>query len=223
MVLYLLGREAQVPALDTSFDGLSSPAGSKVPTSVHPASEPAIERISRQELAEALVRTARGERAAFEKIYTSTAAKLFAIVIRIVGQRDVAEDVLRDVYVRLWQHAREFDPKSGSPITWMATLARNRALDAQHKTIVRTLDDCPEVLALPSGDDVGTDHERNDEQRHLVMRLNGLEPEKRRVLLRAYYYGMSREEIARETDRPVAAVRTWLRRSLAQLKGSRSQ
>jgi RNA polymerase sigma-70 factor (ECF subfamily) len=79
-------------------------------------------------LVEALVGTGRGERAAFEKLYASTAAKLFGIVIRILGRRDVAEDVLQDVYVRVWQHAGDFDPASGSPITWMATIARNRAL-----------------------------------------------------------------------------------------------
>ena len=209
-----------MPAFDTSLDGLSSPAESKVATSVRPVSEVADKRLSRQELAEALKRTASGERAAFEKVYTSTAAKLFGVVLRILGRRDLAEDVLQDVYMRVWQHAGDFDPKSGSPITWMATIARNRALDeVKRKTSVRSLEECPEVLELALADDPGADHERNEERRRLVACLKGLEPEKRHVLLLAYYCGMTREEIARETDRPVATVKTWLRRSLAQLKG----
>jgi RNA polymerase sigma factor (sigma-70 family) len=104
---------------------------------VHSTAEPIARRITRQELVEALVRTARGDRAAFEKIYASTAAKLFGIVIRILGRWDVAEDVLQDVYVRVLQHAGDLDPASGSPITWMATIARNRALDSLANALVQ--------------------------------------------------------------------------------------
>jgi RNA polymerase sigma-70 factor, ECF subfamily len=213
-----------VPGFDTLLDRHSSSSGTNFPVQVHLTVEPIARRISRQALVEALVRTARGDRAAFEKIYASTAAKLFGIVIRILGRRDVAEDVLQDVYVRVWQYAGDFDPASGSPITWMATIARNRALDeVKRKTIVRSFDDCPQVLEMAGGDDPGIDHEHDDERRRLLTCLNGLEPEKRRVVLLAYFCGMTREEIARETERPVATVKTWLRRSLAQLKGCLSQ
>jgi RNA polymerase sigma-70 factor, ECF subfamily len=209
-----------VPAFDTSANRLSSSAGTNVSASVRSAFELAAKRTSRQELSEALILTGRGEREAFEKVYAITAAKLFGIVIRILGRRDVAEDVLQEVYVRIWQHASDFDPASGSPISWMAAIARNRALDAvRRKTIVRALDDCPEVLEMASGEDPEADQDRNEERRRLVACLNALEPEKRRVVLLAYYYGMTREEIARDTDRPVATVKTWLRRCLAQLKG----
>jgi RNA polymerase sigma-70 factor (ECF subfamily) len=209
-----------VPAFDTSANRLSSSAGTNVSASVRSAFELAAKRTSRQELSEALILTGRGEREAFEKVYAITAAKLFGIVIRILGRRDVAEDVLQEVYVRIWQHASDFDPASGSPISWMAAIARNRALDeVRRKTIVRALDDCPEVLEMASGEDPEADHDRNEERRRLVACLNALQPEKRRVVLLAYHYGMTREEIARETDRPVATVKTWLRRCLAQLKG----
>jgi RNA polymerase sigma-70 factor (ECF subfamily) len=209
-----------VPAFDTQFDRLSSSGGSSVQASVRPAFALIAKRMSRQELAEALALTARGDRAAFERVYASTSAKLYGVVVRILGRRDVAEDVLQDVYVRVWQHASDFDPASGSPITWMATIARNRALDeVKRKTIVRSFDDCPEVLEVGSGDDPGADQERNEERRRLLMCLNALEPEKRRVVLLAYFYGMTRAEIARDADRPVATVKTWLRRSLAQMKG----
>jgi RNA polymerase sigma-70 factor, ECF subfamily len=209
-----------VPAFDTPFDQLPSSVGSNVRASVRPALELITNRMSRQELVEALALTARGDKVAFERMYVSTAAKLFGIVVRILGRRDLAEDVLQDVYIRVWHHASDFDPASGSPITWMATIARNRALDeVKRKSIVRTFDDCPEALEVASGDDPGTDHERNEERSRLLACLNALEPEKRRVVLLAYYCGMTREEIARDTDRPVATVKTWLRRSLAQLKG----
>jgi RNA polymerase sigma-70 factor, ECF subfamily len=174
--------------------------------------------LSRQDLVKALERTARGDRAAFEEVYAATAVKLYGIVIRILGQRDLAEDILQEVYIRVWQRASEFDPATGSPITWLATIARNRALDETRRKKMRSLDDCPELLQLRSDEDPLADSERNEERRRLQACLDGLDPEKRQVVLLAYHYGMTREEIARVTNRPVATVKTWLRRSLAQLK-----
>ena len=71
----------------------------------------------------------RGDRAAFERLYAATSAKLYGIVLRIVRRRDVADELLQDVYLRIWQHAAQFDALRSSPISWMATIARNRALD----------------------------------------------------------------------------------------------
>jgi RNA polymerase sigma-70 factor (ECF subfamily) len=174
--------------------------------------------LSRQDLVKALERTAHGDRAAFEEVYAATAVKLYGIVIRILGRADLAEDILQEVYIRVWQRASEFDSATGSPITWLATIARNRALDEARRKTMRSLDDCPEVLQLRSDEDPLADSERNEERRRLQACLDGLEPEKRKVVLLAYHYGMTREEIARVTSRPVATVKTWLRRSLAQLK-----
>jgi len=213
-----------VPTFDTSLDRRSSPAGSNVPASIRPVCEPSAKGKSGEELFELLARTARGERAAFARLYANTAPKLFGIVIRILGRRDLANAVLEDVYMRVWQHASDFDPESGPPIAWMAALARSRALDeVKRKGLVRTPDDCPEVPEEPLEKAADTDQERREERRRLLQGLSGLEPERRRALLRAYYYGMSREEIARLTDRPAASVKAWLRTSLAQLKGCLSQ
>jgi RNA polymerase sigma-70 factor, ECF subfamily len=104
----------------------------------------------------------------------------------------------------------------------MAALARNRALDAVARgRLARRIEDSPEALDLPIEGD-GSDQEQKD-RRHLLAGLEGLEPERRRVLLRAYYYGLSREEIAQEADRSAASVKPWLRSVLAQLKGCLSQ
>jgi RNA polymerase sigma-70 factor (ECF subfamily) len=125
---------------------------------------------------------------------------------------------LQDVYVHLWRSAGDFDPRSNSPVAWMAAMARARALDAvAGKTADRMTHDRPEVQDLPAGEGP------NEEERRLSVCLDRLEPDKRRALLRAYCYGMARDEIAEETDRPVATVKVWLRQSLAQLKDYLSQ
>jgi RNA polymerase sigma-70 factor (ECF subfamily) len=174
--------------------------------------------VSRQDLVTALEHTARGDRAAFELVYKATSLKLYGIVTRILGRRDLADEVLQEVYVRVWQRAGDFDPTNSSPITWMAAIARNLALDEARRKTPRSIEDFPQVLQLPSDDDPAANHERDEDLRRLYACLDGLEPERKDLVLLVYYYGMTREEIANRFDRPVATVKTWLRRSLAQLK-----
>jgi len=173
------------------FGSLASPA-----SEVQPCARQSLDVLaarskstSRAELAEALKETGCGDRAAFAKVYTMTATKLYGIVVRILGRRDLSEDVLQEVYIRVWQRASEFDPATGSPITWLATIARNRALDEARRKTMRSLDDCPELLQLRSDDDPLADHERNEERRRLQACLDGLGPDKEtacspRLLLR---------------------------------------
>ena len=174
--------------------------------------------VSRQDLVAALQQTARGDTAAFRLVYEATSLKLYGIVVRILGRRDLADEVLQEVYVRVWQRARDFDTASGSPITWLAAIARNLALDEARRKTPRSIEDFPEILQLPSDDDPLAALERSQDLRRLQACLDGLEPEKKEIVLLVYYYGMTREEISSRINRPVATVKTWLRRSLAQLK-----
>ena len=97
--------------------------------------------LSRQDLVEALERTAQGDRVAFKRVYAATSLKLYGIVIRILGRRELAEEVLQEVYIRVWQRAAEYNPSGGSPITWLVRIARNRALDEAKRKPMRSLDD----------------------------------------------------------------------------------
>lgn len=174
--------------------------------------------VSRDELVAALQQTARGDRAAFRLVYEATSLKLYGIVVRILGRRDLADEVLQEVYIRVWQRAGDFNPINGSPITWLAAIARNLALDEARRKLPRSLEDFPEVLELRSDDDPSANQEEREEQRRLQGCLDGLEPDKRELVLLVYYYGMTREQIANRFKRPIPTVKTWLRRSLAQLK-----
>jgi RNA polymerase sigma-70 factor, ECF subfamily len=173
---------------------------------------------AKEDLAQALSRVARGDKAAFEALYAATCVKLYGVVVRILGRRDLAQDVLQDVYVRVWQRAGEFDPTLGSPITWMVAIARNRALDEAKRKTMRSLEDMPELLELPDTGDPLASLEMSEQRRRLQACLDRLEPERKQILALAYHYGLTREEIARRVNRPAATVKTWLRRSLARLK-----
>lgn len=170
------------------------------------------------DLVSLIAAVSQGDRHAFATLYTATSAKLYGIVLRIIGQRDVADDVVQDVYVLIWQRAATFDAKYGTPIAWLATIARNRALDELKRKTMRSIEEFPELLELPGDDDPRLDLERSEAMRQLEACLARLEPEKREIVLLAYYHGLTREEIAQRIGQPVCTVKTWLRRSLLQLK-----
>ena len=89
-----------------------------------------MEQLSRREdLVEALGRVAQHDSTALREIYETTSAKLFGVCLRILGERAEAEDVLQEVYMIVWRRAATFDASRASPITWLATIARNRAID----------------------------------------------------------------------------------------------
>jgi RNA polymerase sigma-70 factor (ECF subfamily) len=86
-------------------------------------------------------RVAAADRVAFSGLYSATSAKLYGIVLRIVKRRDLADEVLQETYIRIWNNARSFDPTRAAAITWMATIARNRAVDEVRKVRPVALDD----------------------------------------------------------------------------------
>jgi RNA polymerase sigma-70 factor (ECF subfamily) len=127
--------------------------------------------------------------------------------------------VLQEAYVRVWEKAGEFDPVKGSAIAWMATIARNRALDEVRRVRPASLEDQPESFE-PAADEVDplAARERSEGLARLIDCLQGLDEEKRAIVLLAYYRGSSREALAKRFGRPVATIKTWLHRSLAQLR-----
>src|SRR6201990_3052874 len=84
---------------------------------------------------------AKGDEAAFERLYGATRAKLYGVVLRILRRTDLADEVLQDTYLRIWRSAGEFDPGIATPITWMVAIARNRALDLVRKKRESSLED----------------------------------------------------------------------------------
>lgn len=171
-------------------------------------------------LIELLDKCASGDRAAFKDLYDASAPKLYGIVSRILGQNSDADEVLQDVYLRLWQNAGRFDPRAGQPITWMATIARNRAIDVarQRKPEAATLP--PRSLA-EEAETLGAIKQISDaspEKSDLHTCLGKLDETNQQSVILAYCYGYSRGELAARFDHPSGQVKLWLRRTLRQLQ-----
>jgi RNA polymerase sigma-70 factor, ECF subfamily len=171
------------------------------------------------ELVDLLRRVAARDEAAFAALYKRTSAKLYGVVARILTRGDAGAEALQEAYVRIWEKAGDFDPSKGSPLAWMATIARNRALDEVRRVRPASLEDMPEGFE-PVADAVDpmAARERSESLAALLVCLGKLDEEKRSVVLHAYYHGASREALAKRYGRPVPTIKTWLHRSLAQLR-----
>lgn len=163
--------------------------------------------------------SAAGDREAFARLYAATSAKLYGIALRIVKRRDIADEVLQDAYVKIWSHAASFDPARASAITWMATITRNRALDEVRRVTPMSLDETPGALEIRDPAMLASEHmEVSADLMRLVACLDGLDPERREIVKLAYLEGQSREDLGRRFGHPTATIKTWLHRSLKQLK-----
>jgi RNA polymerase sigma-70 factor (ECF subfamily) len=171
------------------------------------------------DLARLLSRVAARDATAFATLYKQTSAKLYGVVARILPRGDLGAEALQEVYVRIWEKAGDFDPAKGSPLGWMATIARNRALDEVRRVRPTSLEDLPESFE-PAADEVNplAARERSEGLAALVDCLKTLDEEKRAVVMLAYYRGLSREALSKRFGRPVPTIKTWLHRSLAQLR-----
>lgn len=184
-----------------------------------PVADPAPDAaLARQRLIEALVATGAEDRAAFQAVYRMTSAKLFGICLRICGDRQAAEDVLHEVYILIWKRAGAFEPGRASPISWLATIARNRAIDWRRAHRMPASD-----AALPdvaSDDASQIDVLLEDEAARILRRcLEELEARARDAIRTAFFNGVTYAELAAREGVPVGTMKSRVRRGLLQLKG----
>lgn len=171
------------------------------------------------ELVWLLAAVAKGDEVAFERLYTATRAKLFGVVLRILRRQDLAEEVIQEVYVKIWNSAGQFNPGVASPITWMASIARNRAIDVVRKKGETSIEEEPSAMEVAADTpDPLARREMTEELRRLLECVGQLEPERQKLVLLAYYNGWSREQLATKFEKPVNTVKTWLRRSMLDIR-----
>ncbi len=171
------------------------------------------------ELVWLMASVAKHDKAAFERLYEATRARVFGVVLRVLRDQALAEEVLRDTYIRVWNEAGQFNPSAGSPIVWIVSMARNSALD-----VVRKRGAVPSAHA--SASDLASDtpaplarRDMTDDLKQLLECVGRLDADRQKLVLLAYYNGWSREELAEKFGKPLTLVRTWLRRSVLDIRG----
>ena len=162
---------------------------------------------------------AKGEIAALRQIYDYEAANLIGIATRILRRRDLANDVIHDVFVQIWQRAVTFDPARGSGRTWIISIVRYRCFDVLRQTSRESALDPATLASIP-------DERANafsllgslQEAQALHRCLEQLDAPKRDVILLAYVDGLSQKQIADQMKTPIGTVKTWVRRGLISLR-----
>jgi RNA polymerase sigma-70 factor (ECF subfamily) len=174
---------------------------------------------ARQRLVEALVSTGAEDRGAFRTLYHLTSAKLFGICLRICGDRQAAEDVLSEVYLTIWKRAGAFEPGRASPISWLATIARNRAIDwrrASGRAAPARIEDVAEIAdERMSAEDSLLQDERAGQLHDC---LDELEQRQRDAIRTAFFDGLTYAELAARDAVPLGTMKSWVRRGLIRLK-----
>lgn len=153
---------------------------------------------------------AAGDSCALAELYDRYAPLLLALVTRVVGGAEVAEEVTQDAFLYAWKRAVDYDPGRSSVSTWLVLIARSRAIDRVRKQQVEkraeaVIEDEENPWSGPEGETAVFDHQR---RRRVRTALAGLPDLQRRVIDLAYYHGLTQSEIARQTAIPLGTVKT---------------
>jgi RNA polymerase sigma factor (sigma-70 family) len=168
----------------------------------------------------ALARISSGDRAALQTVYRLTSPKLFAVVLRILGERSEAEDVLQEIYLTVWQKAAAFDASRASPMSWLIAIARNRAIDrlrsSARKRRTESIEAAVDIVDPAPGADRTLEESETNTKLHAC--LDTLAERERTALRAAFFDGNTYEELAARLSVPLATMKSTIRRAMIKLK-----
>jgi RNA polymerase sigma factor (sigma-70 family) len=163
--------------------------------------------------------------AALRELYDLTSSRLYGVAVRVVTNRDWAEDVLQEAFLNIWRIAGNYREALSPPLAWMGVIVRSRALDfLRRRTSERAdagLELTPAITESVAGDSAdpldATQASQQAWALHECMRK--LEARQREVLSLAYMRDLSHSELAEQLKLPLGTVKTWIRRGIEQLRG----
>ena len=171
------------------------------------------------ELAGLLHATALGDRAAFARLYELTAPRLLGAGVHMLKRRELAEDVLQDLFVKIWHRASEYHAERGSVLTWLYSVQRYLALDKlRARRPTETLDEQMNDT-LPSDEpDPSTLAIRGDMSDRVHNCMKTLTEDQRRSVSLAFFEGLTHAELTQRLQIPLGTVKSWIRRGLLSLQ-----
>jgi len=175
---------------------------------------------SQSKLDQYLSDIAKGDQSAFESLFKAVSGRLFGILLRILKNRELAEDALQETFIKVWKHANTYSAKQGAPMTWLNSLARNHALDVLRRSGTRAGVNVkipelnPDTWRTPTRafSDTFADIEG------LQFCLQKLSTESQTCIVGLYCDGHTQEELSQLLQRPLGTVKSWIRRGLDSLR-----
>ncbi len=178
----------------------------------------------RDELNRLLIQTGRNDRDAFAELYKRTCSKLFGVCLSLLRNAGEAEEVVQETYITVWRRAAAFDAAKASAITWLITLSRNKAIDRLRQSREALLDDPDRILESIDGQPTPpAAAEASQEYGRLQGCLDELEPQQRDSVRAAFFTGATYNELAERCKVPLGTMKSWIRRSLMQLRNCLDQ
>lgn len=168
-------------------------------------------------------RMSRREVDGLTSLYALYQAPLFSFIYRIVHDKGATEEIFQDVFVRAYDRAGEFNPETGTPFVWLATIARRKAIDYLRKRdrrpqFVESNGEQARELADKNGNDAEIGISQQLEARLVLERFKDLPPRQRKALELAFLRGHTQQEIADAMEVPLGTVKSDLRRGLQHLR-----
>lgn len=171
-----------------------------------------------------VVRVAKGEHHALSQLYDQSSTVLFSLALRILGNRKEAADVLHGIYLDVWKKVVRYDVGRGTPIAWLITLTRSRAIDRLRARGPRTfcridpsIDDAQTSRVVGEGSD-RFDSQADQELRTMIKEAwTNLSQMQQQAVELAYYEGLSDTDIAAQLNQPVETVKTCIALGMSQL------
>src|SRR6185312_2043343 len=175
-------------------------------------------------LAGLLARVALSDQRAFEDLYRQTGAHLYAVVLRIVRDRSIAEEILQEAYVNVWHHAGSYDAARSQPVTWLTSIVRNRALDLKRRREIDTIafdsgDDDTPAMDYPSDGPTPVEMLLTAADARSVRDcVETLDGGSKQAIALAFFHGLSHGELAAHLREPLGTVKSWVRLGLEKLR-----
>ncbi len=169
-----------------------------------------------------IARVASGDRRAFEQLYDRYASTVYGVALRMLGDREVAEDAVQEIFLRVWKRAGSFD-RSRAFAPWLFGIAHNYGIDELRRRRARPQpvyedDEHPVLSEIPDDIDVGEAAVLSDQRRIVREALEQLPEEQRQALMLAYFGGLTQQEIATRLGNPLGTVKTRMRLGLQKLR-----
>lgn len=172
-----------------------------------------------RQLSDLMARVAEKDSASLKMLYDRTSAKLYGICLTVLGDEAEAQDTLQEVYLKVWTNAASFDDRRSSPITWLATIARNRCID-RLRARRSGADDLDAALEVPDDGPSSYDVlEQAEDASRLMQCLEELEERVRVMIHAAFFKGATYPQLAAAEGVPLPTMKSWIRRGLIRLRG----
>ena len=162
-----------------------------------------------------LKKVAIGNKVAFEALYQASSSQLYAVCLKIMKNRDLADDVLQEAFIKIWHNAGEYSTSKGNVLTWMISIVRYRAFDALRFHKVRTGEGRDDETVLMSEDTASLSEQ---EKKQLDYCLEELDNIQKQAIHLAFFNGLTHQEVAEHISRPLGSSKSLIRRGMQSLK-----